>query len=501
MGIISQKILQDINARIREKTGLKQWRSTTEAVNWFKGLEGKQDLEFMICDIVDFYPSISETLLKKAIRFASKTVTVRDSDIEILLHSRSTILFNKGEAWQKKESLFDVSMGAYDGAEVAELVGLYLLDQINETIPSLNFGLYRDDGLAAYKSMRARIIEQQRKKLIKLFKDNGLDITLQFRLHQVNYLDASFDLASDSIKPYRKPNDIPVYINRQSNHPPAIKKQLTSMVGKRLSSLSSNELAFNEAAPEYNAALKKSGYRDSIKYDIERTNVESTPRRKRKKRVVWYNPPYNDAVTTNIGKKFLQLLDRCFKPRNKLYKIINRHLVKISYSCMPNMKSIIDSHNKKLLSNSGTPPDKLCNCQRKTECPLRGECLQEAVIYQATVTTPTEVKTYIGSTEKSFKKRFYSHKSDMTHEKNRANTSLATYFWEQKDRGITPTIEWKVIRKCRKYMCGGKRCDVCLSEKLAILKNSDPNLINKKSELMGKCPHKRKWKLCLAETT
>ena len=76
----------------------------------------------------------------------------------------------------------------------------------------------------------------------------------------------------------------------------------------------------------------------------------------------------------------------------------------------------------------------------------------------------------------------------MSHEKSRANTSLATYFWEQKDRGITPTIEWKVIRKCRKYMCGGKRCDVCLSEKLAILKNSDPNLINKKSELMGKCP-------------
>ena len=161
-----------------------------------------------------------------------KTVTVRDSDIEILLHSRNTILFNKGVAWQKKESLFDVSMGAYDGAEVALLVRLYLLHQINETIPSLNFGLYRDDGLAAYKSMRARIIEQYRKKLIKLFKDNGLDITLQFRLHQANYLDASFDLASDSIKPYRKPNDTPVYINRQSNHPPAI-KEATDQYGRK----------------------------------------------------------------------------------------------------------------------------------------------------------------------------------------------------------------------------------------------------------------------------
>ena len=135
------------------------------------------------------------------------------------MHSRNTILFNKEEAWKKKESLFDVSMGAYNGAEVAELVGLYLLQQIKEALPRLDFNLYRDDGIAAYKSMRAQVIEQYRKRIIKIFKDNGLTITLQFRLHQTNYLDASFDLANNSIKPYRKPNDTPVYINKQSNHP------------------------------------------------------------------------------------------------------------------------------------------------------------------------------------------------------------------------------------------------------------------------------------------
>ena len=126
------------------------------------------------------------------------------------------------------------------------------------------------------------------------------------------------------------------------------------MIEKRLSSLSSCEQTFNEAATEYNAALKKSGYKENIKYcqPTENAPGESTQRRKRRKRIVWFNPPYNEAVTINIGKKFLQLLDRCFKPRNKLYKILNRHLVKISYSCMPNMKSIIDSHNKKVLNKS-----------------------------------------------------------------------------------------------------------------------------------------------------
>ena len=31
----------------------------------------------------------------------------------------------------KKDSLFDVTMGAYDGAEVCELAGIFLLDKIS----------------------------------------------------------------------------------------------------------------------------------------------------------------------------------------------------------------------------------------------------------------------------------------------------------------------------------------------------------------------------------
>ena len=163
---------------------------------------------------------------------------------------------------------------------------------------------------------------------------------------------------------------------------------------------------------------------------------------------------------------------------------------------MPNMKSIIDSHNKKLLNKSNnTTTEELCNCQTKSTCPLEGKCLQEAVVYQATVSTPSDEKIYIGSTETTFKKRFYGHTSDLAHKENKGKTSLATYYWDQKEKGITPTIKWQIVKNCRKYMCGGKRCDVCLTEKLMILKNSNPSIINKKSELMGKCPHKRKWKL------
>ena len=44
---------------------------------------------------------------------------------------------------------FDVTMGSYDGAEVCELVGLYLMSKLEILIGKNQLGLYRDDGLAA----------------------------------------------------------------------------------------------------------------------------------------------------------------------------------------------------------------------------------------------------------------------------------------------------------------------------------------------------------------
>ena len=53
----------------------------------------------------------------------------------------------------KKDGLFDVTMGAYDGAEVCELVGTFLLDKISEKYEKNNIGLYRDDGLSVFKNL------------------------------------------------------------------------------------------------------------------------------------------------------------------------------------------------------------------------------------------------------------------------------------------------------------------------------------------------------------
>ena len=74
--------------------------------------------------------------------------------------------------------MFDVTMGAPDGAEVCELVGLFLLSEIRSEFPELNCGLYRDDGLAEHRRIPGRRMEAIRQGLHELFKRHGLKITI-----------------------------------------------------------------------------------------------------------------------------------------------------------------------------------------------------------------------------------------------------------------------------------------------------------------------------------
>ena len=48
---------------------------------------------------------------------------------------------------KKRNSAFDITMGSFDGAEICELVRLYLLHQMRKNFPDINIGLYRDGGL------------------------------------------------------------------------------------------------------------------------------------------------------------------------------------------------------------------------------------------------------------------------------------------------------------------------------------------------------------------
>ena len=93
----------------------------------------------------------------------------------------------------KKDGLFDVTMGAYDGAEVCELVGTFLLDKISEKYEKNSNGLYRDDGLSVFKNKSGTQLERIKKNLQKTFKDFGLEIVAESNLKIVNYLDVTLN--------------------------------------------------------------------------------------------------------------------------------------------------------------------------------------------------------------------------------------------------------------------------------------------------------------------
>ena len=120
--------------------------------------------------------------------------------------------------------------------------------------------------------------------------------------------------------------------------------------------------------------------------------------RVRKRKITWYNPPWDSNVKTNLGRKFLLVVDKCFPKNHPLNKIFNRHTLKLSYSCMPNMKAVTSSHNKNMLAQdhgaTAAPlqQPRTCDCKNRPKCPLQGNCVKENVVYQETVTTETTTK-------------------------------------------------------------------------------------------------------------
>ena len=85
-------------------------------------------------------------------------------------------------------------MGSFDGAEVSELVRLYLLDILRKEFGNNKIGLYKDDRLSWFQNLSGPESEKIKKKLCKIFKKHGLHITVEWNLRITNFLDVTFDL-------------------------------------------------------------------------------------------------------------------------------------------------------------------------------------------------------------------------------------------------------------------------------------------------------------------
>ena len=316
----------------------------------------------------------------------------------------------------------------------------------------------------------------------------------------INILDLTLNLNTGTYQTFSKPNNNPLYVHKESNHPPSILKNIPLAVNKRLTSNSSNKQMFDETVAPFQKALKNSGY--SHKLEFEPVNDQTKPRVRRKARnIIWFVPPYSTSVTTRIGSKILSLVDSCFPPTSKLHEVFNRNKIKVSYRTTPNLKQIITGHNKKIQNlQNPSDPDKTCKCTAEP-CPVGGQCHQEGVIYQAVIshTDPDSkeelVESYLGMTANSFKVRYTSHKSSFKLKHKYAETEASKYVWKLKDKGIQYKVHWRILDRAKPFSPISRKCKLCTLERYYLLFKKDLHTLNSDSEFAHDCTHKRFLKL------
>ena len=301
--------------------------------------------------------------------------------------------------------------------------------------------------------------------------------------------------------PFNKPNNIPLYINKKSNHPPRIISNIPQSINRRLlrqrvlrqssTILSESPRQQRLQAPPHIFFKHPNPNFKNLREKIGReTSFATTPH------FICYNPSFSKNVSTNIGLTFLKLFDAEFTEEHVLHKIFNRNTVKISYSCMPNLKQNIDGHSKSILHKKIVPP-RSCNCRVKTECPLSGNCLKESVVYQGTVSTEDHhpPQTYVGLTENSFKTRYSNHKSSFANANKTNNIELSKYIWYLKENLTKFKVTWRILKDASSYNPTSNRCNLCLWEKYFIICKPDLASLNKRNELISSCRHAGKYAL------
>ena len=159
------------------------------------------------------------------------------------------------------------------------------------------------------------------------------------------------------------------------------------MIEQRISNLSSTEEIFNAHKAPYEEALKSSGYRYKATKDqnmnLKYQKPGATKRKRKPRKVMYFNPPFSRSVKTNVIKLFLNLIDKHFPKGHKLHKCFNRNTVKATYCTMSNMKDKIGNHNGKILSKKDELPldangnVKDC-CPDGLQCPLQGVSTRSA---------------------------------------------------------------------------------------------------------------------------
>ena len=216
LGKVAKTIVENINKIVRGKLHCNQYRNTSNIINWFQNIADKGNCILIQFDIQEFYPSTTKHILLKVIEHAKLYTSITQQELDIILQARKSLLFSKNKPWEKtiNESLFDITMGNYDGTEICELVGWYILSIFGKVYVVPNVGPYWDDSLSCLHKIGGPASDKIQKDIIWTFRENfGLKITITTYLKTVIFLDVTFNLCTGKYQPCKKLNDTPTYIN------------------------------------------------------------------------------------------------------------------------------------------------------------------------------------------------------------------------------------------------------------------------------------------------
>ena len=124
--------------------------------------------------------------------------------------------------------------------------------------------------------------------------------------------------------------------------------------------------------------------------------------------------------------------------------------------------------------------------------------LSSSIVYRAEVTSDNNTKISLMITERqraSLKPDTTTTLNPSGIKKYCSETELSRHIWSLKDNNINYMLRWAIGSFASPYKCGSKRCDLCLTEKLYIIKADTRHLLNKRNELISKCRHKNKYLL------
>ena len=162
---------------------------------------------------------------------------------------------------------------------------------------------------------------------------------------------------------------------------------------------------------------------------MQNTSIVTNNTKKRKRKIIWFNPPFSLNVSTNISLNLFSLLGKHFPKALQFHELFNRNNLKFSYSFLSNFLMTVYHLFKNRLNEQRKPSP--CNCRDKTSCLLKGSCQNKNLLHSCKFSIPDLVQNrphYIGLIEHTCKDRLYKHNNSFKYESKKIINGFITYF-------------------------------------------------------------------------